>query len=213
MPRIIRVLCFEEVGFLNEPILNTPIGKFSIRQMIVILGFAGLAAIAFMSIPDQLFAIVIAGSIFVGGFAIFGRKVKTISPEYTLYLILFKRGLPKPKPVKPRPPTQPGLPIPEKELSKPQNVVHISSFLDSPVRIVGLLRDPQTGEPFVNRPFDVFLGGERIFSGVTDENGFFTIFFMPPSYGSFELEIKPARTVVSVKVPVEIAPSLGGKKA
>ena len=39
MSELVQALWFEDVGFLNEQLLDTPVGRFSIRQMCLFLFF------------------------------------------------------------------------------------------------------------------------------------------------------------------------------
>jgi len=49
---LISALWFEDVGFLNEALLDTPVGRFSIRQMALFLVF-GLFSMENPVCPDQ----------------------------------------------------------------------------------------------------------------------------------------------------------------
>ena len=71
MPRIIRALWFEEVGLLNERLIDTPIGKLTLRQTFVIMFFAGIAWLASTLVQDVIFKIGLGGAIFISGVAIF----------------------------------------------------------------------------------------------------------------------------------------------
>jgi hypothetical protein len=217
MPRIVTALCFEEVGLMSEPILETPIGKFSIRQTIIYLFFAVLAAMVFLALGGVMEVIPLASAavVFVLGATLFGRKVKTMAPERMLMYLLFSRK------GKPRLKLKKAEVTPEakavKEIAEIPNVVHVASLLDAPVKLVGILRDQQTGDPLPNKAFDVLVNGEHEFSGFTDERGFFTVFFTPASYGLFNLEIKPERSTQTQTILVQVVPSRealgqGGRK-
>jgi hypothetical protein len=205
MPRVIRTLCFEELGVIHQPVLNTPIGKLSMRQMVVLISFAGVSfLLAMIFAPDDLIMeLMIAAPIAIVGISIFGRKVKTISPE-RLLIYMFTGGR-KVKKVKVEPEGEVEKLAAEKPLSIP-NVVNVSSSLDSPVKLVGVLRDPQTGRNLPLKAYEVFVDGEPVFSGVTDESGFFTIFFTPTRYGVFDVEVKPEKSITSQRIPIQVVP-------
>lgn len=94
MSEPMQTLWFEDVGFLNEQMLDTPVGRFSIRQTGIFLVFGLLAWIASLISEDLIFKIVTAGAIFFTGAAIFTRKIKTIPPEiHLLYMIGIRRSL------------------------------------------------------------------------------------------------------------------------
>jgi len=213
MPRIILALCFEDVGLLSEPILDTPIGKFSIRQTIIYLTFGLIAVLAYINI-EEMTGMIAAAVIFVIGITFFGRKVKTMAPEKMLIYLLFRRGaFPTIKKEKKQGDLEERGELGAEELNIP-NVVRVASLLDAPVKLVGVLRNPQTGAPIAHTPFDVLVNGSREFSGTTDESGFFVVFFTPSGYGLFQLEIKPEKSTISQTIPVQVVPSreaLGGR--
>jgi len=204
MPRVIRTLCFEELSMIHQPLLETPIGKLSLRQTAVLILFAVVAFfLATIFAPDDLMMeLIIAAPIAIVGISIFGRKVKTISPEHLL-IYMFTGGK-RVKKVKIKPEEIEKLAT-EKPLSIP-NAVNVSSALDSPVKLVGVLRDPQTGRNLPLRAYEVFVDGEPVFSGVTDESGFFTIFFTPTRYGVFDVEVKPEKSITSQRIPIQVVP-------
>jgi len=206
MPRVIRTLCFEELSMIHQPLLDTPIGKLSLRQTAVLILFALVAFfLATTFAPDDLITeLIIAAPIAIVGISIFGRKVKTISPEHLLiYMFTGGKRVKKVK-VKPGEGAIEKLAA-EKPLSIP-NAVNVSSSLDSPVKLVGVLRDPQTGRNLPLRAYEVFVDGEPVFSGVTDESGFFTIFFTPTRYGVFDVEVKPEKSITSQRIPIQVVP-------
>jgi len=85
---LVQTLWFENVSFLNEQILDTPVGRFSLRQMGIFLIFGLLAWVASIAFTDLVLKIVVAGAIFFSGAALFTRKIKTVSPEtHLLYVI------------------------------------------------------------------------------------------------------------------------------
>jgi hypothetical protein len=89
-----QTLWFEDVGFLNEQMLDTPVGRFSIRQTGIFLAFGLLSYSASLLSGDLIFKLVAAGAVFFTGAAIFTRKVKTVPPEmHLLYIIGVGRPL------------------------------------------------------------------------------------------------------------------------
>jgi len=87
LSELVTTLWFENVGFLNEQMLDTPVGRFSIRQMGIFLVFGLLAWIASLVFGDLVFKIVVAGGIFFTGAALFTRKIKTVAPEAHLLIL------------------------------------------------------------------------------------------------------------------------------
>ena len=207
MPRIIRALWFEEVGLLNEPLIDTPIGKLTLRQTFIIMFFAGIAWLASTLVQDVIFKIGLGGAIFISGVAIFAHKVKTLPPEKILWYMIFGSiGVEKPKKL----PRKPGEELAAEKPLGVERSVSIASTLDTPVKLVGVLRDPGTGQIFASTPFDAFVNGELVFSGFTDEEGFFTIFFTPATYGVIEVKIKPAKYAGPPQVMrVQVLPKRG----
>jgi len=92
LSELIQTLWFEDTGFLHEQMLDTPVGRFSIRQMCLFLVFGLLAWITSLAFDDLVLKIVVAGATFFTGAALFTRKIKTISPEAHL-LWCFKKFL------------------------------------------------------------------------------------------------------------------------
>jgi hypothetical protein len=173
--------------------------------MVVLISFAGVSfLLATIFAPnDWVMELIIAAPIAIVGISIFGRKVKTISPE-RLLIYMFTGGR-KVKKVKVELEGEVEKLAAEKPLSIP-NVVNVSSSLDSPVKLVGVLRDPQTGRNLPLKAYEVFVDGEPVFSGVTDESGFFTIFFTPTRYGVFDVEVKPEKSITSQRIPIQVVP-------
>jgi len=84
---LVSALWFEDVSFLNEQLLDTPIGRFSIRQMILLLFFGLLAWLLSLVFVDLVLKVVMAGFMFSIGAAFFMRKVKTVAPERHLFYV------------------------------------------------------------------------------------------------------------------------------
>jgi len=183
----IRTLWFEDVGFLNEPMLDTPIGRFSIRQTVAFLVFGLLGWFATLLFDDLMLKIVAAGAAFFMGAAVFTRRVKTVSPERHL-LLLLGIGRPLKKSVKTRKARKRGK---HAKPSPPVKTMMVSASLDAPVKVVGVLRDPATGRLLPNRGFEIYVDGAPYSAGTTDEHGFFNVFFVPERYGVFKIEVKP----------------------
>ncbi|MCW4008799.1 MAG: hypothetical protein NWF09_08965 [Candidatus Bathyarchaeota archaeon] len=206
MSEPVNALWFEDVGFLNEPFLDTPFGKYSVRQMIILLSIAGISFASTLFFDDLLLKLVIAGSVFVVGAAFFMRRVKTLTPEKHLMLILgFGRAIPKTALKKQT----------KKAAVKPQTVtaksMTVTSELETPVKIVGVVQSPSTGKKIVNNHFDVYVDGKYYSSGITDEMGFFELFLSPDHYGTYNIEIKPKDTVESMHITVVVNPKRGAE--
>jgi hypothetical protein len=75
LSELVTTLWFEDVSFLHEQMLDTPLGRFSIRQMGIFLIFGLLAWVASLAFSDLVFKIVVAGAIFFTGAALFTRKM------------------------------------------------------------------------------------------------------------------------------------------
>ncbi|MDR1992841.1 MAG: hypothetical protein LBQ98_04990 [Nitrososphaerota archaeon] len=91
MSELVQTLWFEDTGFLNEQMLDTPLGRFSIRQMGIFVVFGLLAwGTSFIS-EDMVIKIIVAGMVFCIGVGGFNRKIKTLSPERHLLYIMGKR--------------------------------------------------------------------------------------------------------------------------
>ncbi len=200
-----QTLWFEEVGFFHEQILDTPIGRFSIRQMIVFLIF-GLSAYSIsLLLEDLIFKIVVAGSIFFSGAAVFTRKTKTLPPEKHLLYIINNKYAQKKKHKKRKKHRQ------QKQQQKTATPVasvkemRLSATLGVPVKIVGSLKDPASKKVLTNRSFELCVDGTAYSKGFTDQEGFFSAYFVPDRFGIFKLEIKPedyAKPVLHIVVKV-----------
>jgi hypothetical protein len=183
----LQTLWFEDVGFLNEQMLDTPVGRFSIRQTGIFLAFGLLAWLASLLSGDLIFKIVAAGAIFFTGSAIFTRKVKTVPPEmHLLYIIGVGR------PLKAKQKAQKGQGRKEQiESLSPSKSMILSATLGVPVKVVGVLKDPALGKPLSSRSFEMSIDGASHSKGFTDEEGFFCAYFVPDRFGVFKIEVKP----------------------
>jgi hypothetical protein len=190
--RIIQTLWFEDVGLLYEPIIDTPVGRLTLRQTFGLLIFAVLAYAATLPFTDIVFKVAAGGAVFVLGAAIFTRRVKTVTAERCILLALGVRRLS---------PKKPGKNLEKRgrvrkherivEAPTPVKAMKLSTELNIPVKIVSVLGDPLTNELLAGRGFEFIVDGVRYSSGVTDEQGFFTVFFAPTRFGIYRVEIKP----------------------
>ncbi len=194
----VRTLWFEDVSVWHEPILPTPIGKFTFRQLAILIVFGIVAyGVAGTQPPQDLMARIMAGAIvFLPGLFLAFKRVKTVSPEAHLAMLLFGgfRGA-GPKPVRRRAKGRRGvLPVEEpKPLEVPRRVeVEVgAATVEKPIVISGVLRNPRSGEPLPLRSFTVYVDGRRHQDGFTDERGSFTIYFTPQHPGLHTVELVP----------------------
>jgi hypothetical protein len=182
-----QTLWFEDVGFLNEQMLDTPVGRFSIRQTGIFLALGLLAWLASLLSGDLIFKIVAAGAIFFTGAAIFTRKVKTVPPEtHLLYII----GVGRPLKAKQKAHKGQGRKEQIEPLSPSKSMI-LSATLGVPVKVVGVLKNPTMGKPLSSRSFEMSIDGASHSKGFTDEEGFFCAYFVPDRFGIFKIEVKP----------------------
>jgi hypothetical protein len=181
-----QTLWFEDVSFLNEPMLDTPVGRFSIRQTIIFLVFGLLAWLCSLLSEDLIVKIVVAGTIFFMGAASFTRKIKTIPPEQHLLHIL---GFASPLKAKPKT-TKKQEKIQNDVVTSSKSMV-LSATLGVPVKVVGVLKDQSLGKALSNRNFEICIDQTVYSKGFTDEEGFFCAYFVPDRFGTFKIEVKP----------------------
>jgi len=185
MPAVRRALWFEDIGLLNEPIFDTPAGRISFRQFIILGFFTIISYITFIAMPlDNMGRLIAAGGVFIAGLSIAMQRVRTIPPEKYLLLILVPRR--KEKIV--RKSVGVGVLSPVMEKSVDVIVKNITDI--EPLKIIGVLRDAD-GKPLVNRRFIAYVEGEEIGAGVTDDEGFFMIYFKPKAYGEYRIDLVP----------------------
>jgi len=184
LSELVTTLWFENVGFLNEQMLDTPVGRFSIRQMGIFLVFGLLAWIASLAFGDLVLKIVVAGGIFFTGAALFTRKIKTVSPEaHLLYFI--KRFL--------QTTTKPKLSLPTKgkpSMEQASKSMLLSATLGAPVKVVGVLKD-FSGKILSGKNFKVNVNNTAHSNGATDQEGYFCTYFTPDHPGRFQIDIQP----------------------
>ena len=168
---LVQALWFEDVGFLNEQLLDTPVGRFSIRQMCLFLVFV-----------DLVLKVVVGGGVFLVGAALFSRKVRTIAPELHLLYVARQFLLVKLKGSKQ-----------EGNLSEEKSSMSLllSGSLGVPVKVVGVLKSLTTGEILSGKNFKVSINNTVHSKGATDVDGCFCVYFVPDRFGVFQVEIQP----------------------
>ena len=183
MSELVTTLWFENVGFLNEQMLDTPVGRFSIRQMGIFLVFGLLAWVASLAFGDLVLKIVVAGGIFFTGAALFTRKIKTVAPEaHLLYFIKkFLQTTTKQKHFKSTKSKQYVEPASKSML--------LSATLGVPVKVVGVLKD-FSGKILAGKNFKVNVNNTTHSNGSTDQEGYFCTYFTPDHPGLFQIDIQ-----------------------
>jgi uncharacterized membrane protein YcfT len=171
LSELVVTLWFEDVGFLHEQLLDTPVGRFSIRQMGLFLVFGLLAWLVSLVFADLVLKLVVAGCIFFSGAAIFTRKIKTVSPEVHL-LYLVKRFL---QTTKQKHSTHVKRKRSVEQVSK---VMCLSATLGVPVKVVGVLKD-FSGNVLAGKNFKVNINNTTHSTGATDQDGYFCTYFVP----------------------------------
>jgi hypothetical protein len=175
-------LWFENTSFLHEQMLDTPVGRFSIRQMGIFLIFGLLAWFSSLAFADLVPKVVVAGSIFFSGATVFTRKIKTISPEAHL-LHLTQQFITQIKQKRSAAKTKPSTEPESKSLV-------LSATLGEPVRIGGVLKD-LTGKILQDKNFHVIVNDTVHSNGTTDQEGNFCTYFIPEHVGVFQIDIQP----------------------
>jgi len=189
--RIVQTLWFSDAGLGNIKLFDTPVGKLSIRQVVIVLLFAGAGWLSSLLFEDIIYKLAVGGTVFCVGFILAIQKVKVITPERALLLALgFGRMRPSKKKGKTEYIEKMGKEGKKKE-KVPVRQVKIQADLESPVKVVGILRDPATGKVLPEKPYEVIVRGEVVSSGISDEQGFFTAFFTPNMFGAYFVEIRP----------------------
>jgi len=183
---LVSALWFEDTGFLHEQMLDTPVGRFSIRQMGLFLLFGGLGWLFSLVFSDLVLKVVVGGCVFLVGAAVFSRKVKTIPPEVHLLYVARQFLVLKPKPSKQR-----GNSSSIVEVEGSSKSLLLSASLGVPVKIVGVLKDLATGKILSSKNFKVNINNTTHSKGATDEEGYFCTYFVPDRFGVFQIEIQP----------------------
>ena len=180
---IVPALWFEDVGFLHEQMLDTPVGRFSIRQMCLFLVFMLFGYLLSLVFAGLVLKLCVGGGVFFVGAALFSRKVKTVPPEVHLFYVVRQFLLVKSKGSKQR-----GNSSGENASSKS---LLLSASLGVPVKVVGVLKSLTTGEIFSGKNFKVSINNTVHSRGVTDGEGCFCAYFVPDRFGVFQIEIQP----------------------
>ena len=216
LPRInLRTLWFEDIGFANQPTIDTPFGRLSVRQLAGLGFFALLAWIVFQAfsfLSDVFMKIIPAGAVFLVGAVIFTWRVKTVHPERMILLALGlgKKGRRRPK--RPEERTEAGkgaMKAPAKRAAPTARVMKAQATVGEPFKIVGVLRDPRLGKPLPHRNFEVFADGVSLYKGSTDEQGGFEVVYIPQHPGVVRIEVRPDG-IVGAEQGVEVTVRGGG---
>ena len=184
LSELVSTLWFEDVGFLHEQMLDTPLGRFSIRQMIIFLIFGLLAWTVSLLFADIVLKIVVVGVIFFSGAAIFNRKIKTLPPEKHLLYLVNKRFLQ----INQKPPNPTTTPMPGAPATK---AMLLSATLGVPLKVVGILKDLATGKALSSKNIKVSIDNTAHTKSSTDEDGLFCTYFIPDRFGLFQIAIQP----------------------
>jgi len=208
LPKInTSVLWFDDINLINEGIFDTPFGRISIRQTLILGLFGLIAWLIFTTtqpmVSDTVISGISAGAIMIVGVIIASWRIKTVPIERSILLALgvgrkaHKKGraAPAKKPPQPAKPTQPI------KASKMHGVV------GEPMKIVGVLRDPQTGAALAQRGFSVIVDGRLRYKDATDEQGAFEVVFLPEHPGLVRIEIQPEGVAAAEKIELTIAPA------
>ena len=182
MSELVSALWFEDVGFLNEALLDTPVGRFSIRQMCLFLFFGLLGYLSSLVFADLVLKLVVGVGVFFVGATVFSRKVKTVSPEVHLFCVMRQFLLAKSKRS-----SQKGKPSGQNASGS----LLLSASLGVPLKVVGVLKDLATGKILCGKNFKVSINNTTHSRGMTDEEGCFCTYFVPDRFGVFQIEIQP----------------------
>jgi hypothetical protein len=188
---LVSALWFEDVGFLHEQMLDTPVGRFSIRQMCLFLVFGLFGWLLSLVFADLVLKLCVGGGVFLVGATLFSRKVKTIPPEVHLLYLTRRVLLVKTKGSK-----QVGGLSGENTYSRS---LLLSGSLGVPVKVVGVLKDLATGKILSGKNFKVSVNDAVHSRGAADEDGCFCAYFVPDRFGVFQIEIQPEDSVESVQ--------------
>jgi hypothetical protein len=182
MSELVQTLWFEDVGFLNEQLLDTPAGRFSIRQIGLFLVFGLLGWLLSLIFSELGLKLAVGVGVFLVGATVFSRKVKAVSPEVHLLYVVKQLLLTKPKRSQ-----QKSKPSGENE----SRSLLLSASLGAPVKIVGVLKDWATGKILSGKNFKVSINNTIHSRGASDEEGYFCTYFVPDRFGVFQIEIQP----------------------
>jgi len=208
LPR--SALWFDDIRFLHEGIFDTPFGRLSIRQMLILGLFGLIAWIVFSTVHPMVGDIVVsgisAGAIMMVGVVLASWRIKTVPIERSILLALgIGRKHPKKRKEAPakkkKAAERAAKPAPPVKSSKMHGVV------GEPMKIVGVLRDPQTGAALAQRGFSVIVDGRLRYRDATDEQGAFEIVYLPEHPGLVRVEIQPDGVAAAEKIELMIAPA------
>jgi len=195
---VVSALWFEDVGFLHEQILDTPVGRFSIRQMLLFLTFGLLAYIVSLCFTDLMLKVVFGGVVFCVGAAVALWKVRTLPLEVHLFYLVRRRFL-RSKRFKVNP-----YDLPVDQLS---GGVLLSATLGMPLRIAGVLRDVTSGKILADKTFNININGQVYSQVTTDTEGFFSTYILPNQLGQSQITLTPTdSTKPTQKILVNVTP-------
>jgi hypothetical protein len=183
---LVQALWFEDTSFLNEQMLDTPVGRFSIRQMVLFLVFGLFGWLLSLVFADIVLKICVGGSVFLVGAALFSRKVKTVTPEAHLFYLARRLLEVKMKGCKQKESSGEGM--------RSRSLL-LSGSLGVPVKVVGVLKDLATGKLLAGKTFKVSVNNTVHSKGISDEEGCFCTYFVPDQFGVFQIEIQPEDTI------------------
>ncbi|MCS7098205.1 MAG: hypothetical protein NZ922_04435 [Candidatus Methanomethyliaceae archaeon] len=212
MSKVVQTLWFDSLSPLQQPLIETPLGLLTPRQIIM----AGVGALfsylfyvqllqRFPSI-DQYMRIGLATIPFILSITITLRRVKTIPPENYLFYLIFRRRLRRWKHSNSQFSSQElrWKHIPKEigqvlsQLTPPVRAISVKPNALGRVELIGTLRNPKTGRPMPNTKLYAFIGN-RVFSSSSDENGNYIISFHPKAPGSYHMIV----AVQGFDIPVD----------
>ena len=194
MVRNVRTLVFEDISPLSEQFLDLMGMKLSVRQM-AYLGISLLVGYGFSLLFQSLMTKVFVFVLFLAfGAMLSATRIKTLTPEK---MLLYMVAMPKPKAEKKK--EEPVEPVQEKRLDLPTQSIDDMQ----PVKVVGALIGAD-GMPVANKAFTVYVNGREYTRGVTDDYGNYMVFFAPPSFGTFKIEIEPTGSAEKDVIQVNV---------
>ena len=210
LPKInTSVLWFDDIKFVNEGIFDTPFGRISIRQALILGLFGLIAWLIFTNVQPMVGDIAISGisavAVMIVGVIIASWRIKTVPIERSILLAL-GIGRKKPRRKKPAPAKKKAKPA-EPEKPTPVKVSKMHGAVGEPMKIVGVLRDPQTGAALAQRGFSVIVDGRLRYRDAADEQGAFEVVYLPEHPGLVRIEIQPEGVAATEKIELTIAPA------
>jgi len=194
---LVSALWFEDTSFLHEQILDTPVGRFSVRQMVFFLVFGLLAYIVSLGFGDLVLKVVFGGVVFFVGAAVALWKVRTLPLEVHLFY-LFRREFLQPKKTKDK---THHLPV-----DQPAVEMVLSASLGVPLRITGILKD--TTDNFLpDKTFNININGQVYSKIATDTEGFYSTYIIPNQLGQSQITLTPTDSTEPIqKIMVNVTP-------